>query len=380
MAGACQLTCFQGFGNCNDDPSDGCETDLANSWEHCSGCSSACDLPNVETQRCDGRCVVTTCSPGYADCNDNPSDGCEAALESDPRHCGWCGHSCGSSSCDAGVCSAQAFDSGFRFSGERTQLVHYKDSYWAMLRVESEVGLWRNDLDGWDANWLSFASEDIFFTLAGNNDRMYWADSDGDIFRADAEHPDGWVIAERPDAITMLSVADDRLVWVEGANQIQLAEADAQILDTVGAVATDVLAYPNGYYYATDTTVYRRTTVTTEVGDCLAETMLAYDPAGALVYWTGDSRSDPGTLRNDVSPDDAVPLPSSGILDLVVHDSYTYWTTTDGDLYRTVPIGADAEVQLVADNWGGAQSGPVAVNGWLYWICGNDNLCRTPIP
>ena len=98
------------------------------------------------------------------------------------------------------------------------------------------------------------------------------------------------------------------------------------------------------------------------------------------MYWTGDSHSDPGTLRNDVSADDAVPLPSSGILGLIVYDSYTYWTTTDGDLYRTVPFGPDAEVQLVADNWGGAQSGPIAVNGSLYWICDNDNLCRTPTP
>lgn len=134
------------------------------------------------------------------------------------------------------------------------------------------------------------------------------------------------------------------MIWVEGTNKVRLADADAQVQDTIDATASDVLAYAGGYYYATADTVYRRTTVTTKMGSCDVQTMLAYDSVGALVYWTGSS-SDPGALRNEIRNDLVVPLPAStgDILDLVVHDGYAYWTTTTGDLYRTDPYESDGE-------------------------------------
>lgn len=62
--GVCALECAPGFADCNQDPSDGCETDLSVNPNHCGACGNECELalgqPCVE-----GKCLMTPCgSPG----------------------------------------------------------------------------------------------------------------------------------------------------------------------------------------------------------------------------------------------------------------------------------------------------------------------------
>lgn len=53
----------------------------------------------------DGACEVGFCATGYGDCDLEPSDGCETDLRDDPLHCGDCGRSCGvGGSCRDGEC------------------------------------------------------------------------------------------------------------------------------------------------------------------------------------------------------------------------------------------------------------------------------------
>lgn len=64
------------------------------------GCGNAdcqpCAFPFASTATCiDGKCAIGSCAPGRADCNNDPSDGCEANLL-DPKTCGTCTTSCGS--------------------------------------------------------------------------------------------------------------------------------------------------------------------------------------------------------------------------------------------------------------------------------------------
>ena len=52
-----------------------------------------CSLPN-STATCAGSgCVVASCDPGYADCDQDAADGCETDL-SQPAHCGVCNAKC----------------------------------------------------------------------------------------------------------------------------------------------------------------------------------------------------------------------------------------------------------------------------------------------
>jgi hypothetical protein len=97
------------FGDCVSytDPVYGCEADT------CTPCSVA----RASGTCAGGKCAVLACNKGYADCNQDPTDGCETDL-SEATHCGSCNAVCGASaplcapngtgfSCTSG-CSGQA--------------------------------------------------------------------------------------------------------------------------------------------------------------------------------------------------------------------------------------------------------------------------------
>lgn len=74
----------------------------------CGGTSCmACNAANaVPTCSADGKCAIATCLPGYSDCDQNPSNGCETDITS-PSSCGGCGIKCPSGQyCSAGGCVA----------------------------------------------------------------------------------------------------------------------------------------------------------------------------------------------------------------------------------------------------------------------------------
>lgn len=89
--------CAEGRADCNADPSDGCESPLRVDPAHCGACAAACDSGQV----CDGggRCALT-CQAGLTTCGDRCVD-----VASDNTHCGACGVSCGAGEvCSAGAC------------------------------------------------------------------------------------------------------------------------------------------------------------------------------------------------------------------------------------------------------------------------------------
>jgi hypothetical protein len=58
-----------------------------------------------------GACAVASCNAGFGNCDGNPSNGCEVAHDTNSAHCGACGRSCpGGQSCYAGRCSPTCGD------------------------------------------------------------------------------------------------------------------------------------------------------------------------------------------------------------------------------------------------------------------------------
>ena len=106
--GLCMLAvCDPGWGDCDGDTGNGCETPI-NSTINCGGCGVSC-VAQSGTTSCDaGRCVITGCDPGYGDCDFDPTNGCETSLMT-PWNCGYCGRLClrpdGTGSCSGGVCT-----------------------------------------------------------------------------------------------------------------------------------------------------------------------------------------------------------------------------------------------------------------------------------
>jgi hypothetical protein len=117
-AGNCQLgACTAGFGNCDGNPTNGCETDLRSTLNHCGACGALCSVPNASPICAMGVCGYSACTMGFGDCDGNRTNGCETDLNSNPSHCGACGRACASPnatpSCSAGVCGYTICNAGF---------------------------------------------------------------------------------------------------------------------------------------------------------------------------------------------------------------------------------------------------------------------------
>ena len=125
VAGVCQVaTCAAGFADCNAKATDGCETNIATDISNCGACAAACGTPtNVATPSCtSGKCGVSKCSAGFADCDKSFSDGCEVNLQNDAGNCNACGNACPSGgSCASGTCCP----AGSVLVGGRCQITYY---------------------------------------------------------------------------------------------------------------------------------------------------------------------------------------------------------------------------------------------------------------
>lgn len=111
-------TCYPGYGDCDSDKTNGCETPTSADPQRCGGCTSVCSSNHVPTPSCNASLCDGTCAAGYADCNANKlTDGCEIGTQSDAQNCGGCGAICSNSHimtpvCTVGACTG-ACDSGY---------------------------------------------------------------------------------------------------------------------------------------------------------------------------------------------------------------------------------------------------------------------------
>ena len=114
--GTCTLSsCNGGFGNCDGNPSNGCET-LMNTNSNCGTCGTQCSLSNAVSSCASGTCQLSSCNGGFGNCDGNPSNGCETPLNTN-SNCGVCGTACflsnAISSCTSGICSILSCNGGF---------------------------------------------------------------------------------------------------------------------------------------------------------------------------------------------------------------------------------------------------------------------------
>jgi hypothetical protein len=109
-AGVCVPGCASGTGDCDGNTANGCETDILSSNTHCGGCNSPCVAQNGGNQCTSGACVPA-CTSGFGDCDNNPANGCETNNNTNSTHCGACNHACtnaqgSGSTCATGACTA----------------------------------------------------------------------------------------------------------------------------------------------------------------------------------------------------------------------------------------------------------------------------------
>jgi len=108
-AGVCVMgACDADWGDCDGDPANGCEIDLANDDANCGACNNACTPPEFCTQGVCGE----TCPGGLERCGSECVD-----TSTDVNHCGSCNNACtvanGTPACQGGSCVVQSCDAGF---------------------------------------------------------------------------------------------------------------------------------------------------------------------------------------------------------------------------------------------------------------------------
>lgn len=84
-------SCAPGFADCDRSAANGCEVDLRASVAHCGRCGNACAAGVNASPTCEAGTCRSTCTVGFADCNDTP--GCETDITT-VLNCGGCGRAC----------------------------------------------------------------------------------------------------------------------------------------------------------------------------------------------------------------------------------------------------------------------------------------------
>jgi hypothetical protein len=90
--------------------------DLLSDPLNCGGCNAGCKMAGPNQARACTKGVCTyECAEGWADCNGDPSDGCETNLRVHPANCGACGNACNIAAgqpCIEGKCLTIECDGG----------------------------------------------------------------------------------------------------------------------------------------------------------------------------------------------------------------------------------------------------------------------------
>ena len=128
MAGKCMAGCVAGFQDCDGSLNNGCEVSTDTDARNCGACGKACGaLQNAATVVCKaGACTAGSCAGWYGDCDNNPANGCESDTQGEAANCGGCGKPCaavanGTPGCANGACTVNKCNAGYGNCGQRRQ-------------------------------------------------------------------------------------------------------------------------------------------------------------------------------------------------------------------------------------------------------------------
>lgn len=114
-AGVCSIgSCENGWADCDKDLTNGCEAHVSDDPSNCGACGTSCAFPHASGSCNQGTCLMGGCDLSWKDCDTNPGTGCEINIDSDPQNCGGCGNACstsgGSPQCWGGACGIACAD------------------------------------------------------------------------------------------------------------------------------------------------------------------------------------------------------------------------------------------------------------------------------
>lgn len=95
IAGKCVIEqCISGRADCNNNYEDGCEVYTGSDSNNCGYCGNKCQFPNSVSDCQFSTCSLVNCINPYANCDNNISNGCETDTSKDINNCGRCHKIC----------------------------------------------------------------------------------------------------------------------------------------------------------------------------------------------------------------------------------------------------------------------------------------------
>ncbi|MFM9959290.1 MAG: thrombospondin type 3 repeat-containing protein [Phycisphaerales bacterium] len=77
IGGECVYECHPNFADCDGNPVNGCEAEVAIAFDHCGACGNNCFRPGLDTACVNGVCVFLGCLEDASNCDGNIENGCE---------------------------------------------------------------------------------------------------------------------------------------------------------------------------------------------------------------------------------------------------------------------------------------------------------------
>ena len=359
----CTPVCDAGYADCDGNPANGCEADLASSAGHCGKCGGACIAANGAPFCAGGACAVA-CNPGFGDCNADLADGCEtdlAAISGSTKLCvpetlargaGGATDIAVERGPEGGVYFTRPFARVVQMVGKRGGPVRtlWRQGAAAEIVVGREYIFWTDTSTANVIKYRKGASQPDFaaefncggrcapFGLATYGERVYWT--------------------IRPQVAT----SEPPSLWHD-------EEAEPRILadNSLALASHGLVAGPSGIFWASrggpemalwTLDLKSRDKPQRVLPVAREPSSIALDPRGDLILWAERgtreaSFKDGAVMRISTSPPYAsrVELAASqhDPRSIAVDQAWVYWSTADGEVKKTRKDGVGAPVVLAMD-------------------------------
>ncbi len=351
--------CTGGFGDCNGDVDDGCETEL-DAAPNCGACGATCANGSCESSAC-------VCAPGFADCDGDVTNGCETSTIDDPDNCGGCNIRCGAGTCTASGCAAATLASVANATsigiGGATLFVGACGGTGPSVTSFALPG----------ASPTTVAPAGCAQAVAGSDDgEVAWATSTSILSNGPLS---SLAIGEEPTAL-LAAVVDAVYFWDKGSKSLERVSSVDGTITVITTGAVTALGVDSSNVYWSDAQGLHAMPHQGDAGDAIvlndAVMATAIAANGFDVY-----ALDPGGVEIiDPAGGPASTLAgTAGALSMTADSGGVYWTMADGSI-RKSPLGETTATVLVTGESFGSRVPMVTDSSSLYWIA-SDGSVRT---